>query len=198
MDVSSFWLCFVPLFVAVDPIGILPLYMGMTEGVPRPQQRQIIGQSVVTAMLVAMAFLLVGRGAFRLLGITMDDFMIAGGALLFALAMSDLVSTRKGRRQVSNETFGAVPIGVPLMVGPAVLTTILLLNDLHGAPCTLLATLANLSLAGVILAFSHHVERVLGRNGIRVFSKIVSLILAAIAVMMIRTGVVAIIRNPPG
>ncbi len=85
---TDFWLCFVPLFVAVDAVGLLPVYLGLTEGFSASEHRRVLWQSMLTAMIVALAFLWVGRAAFRFLGITEPDFMIAGGILLFGFSMS--------------------------------------------------------------------------------------------------------------
>ena len=94
---NNFWLCFVPLFVAVDALGLLPIFMGLTQGLTRVRIRRIIFESVITAMIVALVFLFVGKGILTLLGITVADFMIAGGTLLFVLSLSDLISAEKRR-----------------------------------------------------------------------------------------------------
>ena len=90
MTSAAFWLCFVPLFVAVDAIGILPMFMNLTEGISEKSSRKLVLQSVITAMAVALIFLAVGELLLRLLGISIADFMIAGGVLLFAISLSDL------------------------------------------------------------------------------------------------------------
>jgi len=194
---KSFWLCFVPLFVAVDAIGILPMYLSITEGLSRRHLRKVLLQSILTASVVAAAFLFVGQATFRLLGITVADFMVAGGVLLFVIALSDLLSTRNLQRQVEPDpaTLGAVPIGIPLMVGPAVLTTILLLAEEHGRLPTLAAMTVNIILAGLIFGSSRTITRLMGKAGTRTFSKIANLILAAIAVMIVRKGILNFISG---
>jgi len=194
---EAFWLCFVPLFVAVDAIGILPLYLGLTEGLAQSQRRRIIVQSVVTALCVAIGFLLAGQWLFQRLGITVNDFMTAGGVLLFAIAMNDMLAADKPQGRADPESVGAVPLGVPLMVGPAVLATMLLV-DQYGRMATVAATVANILIAGVLLWFSEAIVAILGRTGTRTVSKIASLILAAIAVKMVRTGVMAILNDHLG
>ena len=189
----NFWLCFVPLFVAVDAIGVLPMFLGLTEGLERLKIRRIIVQSVLTAMLVALLFLAIGKFVLQFLGITVPDFMIAGGVLLFAISLSDMLSTEKKQRQVEPESLGAVPLGVPLIVGPAVLTTIIVLVNQYGIILTVISTLANIILAGMVFLMSGSIIRILGKVGARVVSKIASLLLAAIAVMMIRKGIMAFI-----
>ncbi len=192
---EHFWLCFVPLFVAVDPVGLLPIYWNLTEGVPEADQRRILRQSMVTAAVVAVAFLFLGQWIFRLLEITVADFMIAGGVLLFIIAMSDLLSVGKQQRRVDPQTIGAVPIGVPLMVGPASLTTMILLANQYGSLPTVLAILVILFLAGAAFWFSHRILDLLGRSGVRTVSKVVSVILAAFAVMMVRKGILDVLQQ---
>jgi multiple antibiotic resistance protein len=113
----------------------------------------------------------------------------------FGFATNDLLSPEKQRRRVDSQSVGAVPLGVPLTVGPAVLTTIILLANQHGRLPTVLAIIANVLIAGGVFWFSRIVDRLLGRTGIRTISKIASLILAAIAVMMVRLGVSEILAD---
>jgi multiple antibiotic resistance protein len=190
---NNFWLCFVPLFVAVDALGLLPVFMGLTQELPRVRIRRIIFESVITAMIVALAFLFIGKGIFTLLGITVADFMIAGGALLFVLSLSDLIAAEKRRLQADQEEVGAVPLGVPLMVGPGVLTTTILLINQYGMIPTVSATIVNIVIAGVVFWMSGSINRILGRAGTRTISKLSSLILAAIGVMMVRKGIMLLI-----
>ena len=186
---KTFWLCFVPLFVAVDAIGVLPLFMGLTAGLSTEKVRRVVWQSLITGIVVALAFAAIGKALFELLGISAYDFMVAGGMLLFVLSLRDLVYPHFREKASDLESLGAVPIGVPLIVGPAVLTTIILLMDAHGVVPTVLAALANILLAGIVFWFSEPVSRVLGRAGSKAFSKLASLLLAAIAVMMMRKGI---------
>jgi multiple antibiotic resistance protein len=189
----DFVMVFVPLFMAVDAIGILPIFMGLTEGVLPADRKRMVKQSFVTALLVAVAFIFLGKSIFRLLGITISDFMVAGGILLFIIATLDLTTGTKFARRV--ETLGAVPLGIPLIVGPAVLTTSLMLVDVHGLVATLAAVLLNLLLAVGILLSADFWYRILGQTGSQAVSKVASLILAAIAVMMIRRGLLQILAG---
>ncbi len=129
---TNFWLCFVPLFVAVDAIGVLPIFMNLTEGFNHSKRRRIIVQSIITATIVTLVFLAIGKSLFKMLGITVADFMVAGGMLLFIISIIDIITGEKKQRGIDQESLGAVPIGVPLIVGPAVLTTILLLVGEYG------------------------------------------------------------------
>lgn len=189
-----FLLCFVPLLVAVDALGVLPIFIGLTEGLTNSQQRKVLIQSLLTASVVALVFLEVGPAILLALNITVSDFMVAGGILLLAISLNDLLTGEKRQRLVDPETLGAVPLGVPLITGPAVLTTSVLLANVHGTMMTALALLANIGIAGAIFWFAHPITRILGNAGTMILSKIASLFLATIAVMLIRRGVVEIIN----
>ena len=191
MGMAQFWFCFVPLFIAVDAIGVLPMFMGLTEGVEPSRVRRVIAQSVFTAAAVALAFLALGRATLRWMGITIADFMVAGGSLLFVISLSDLLTTEKRQRQVDPENLGAVPLGVPLIVGPAVLTTAMLLMDQYGFMTTASAVVINVAIAGGVFWSSGWISRILGKTGEKIISKLASLLLAAIGVMMVRKGVEA-------
>jgi len=188
----NFLQAFVPIFFAVDAVGVLPLYIGLTEGTEKADRRRIIRQSLITAFLVAVGFVILGKSIFTLMGIQISDFMVAGGVLLFAIALMDMVSERQySHRAIS--TIGAVPLGVPLIVGPATLTMAIILVDVYGLVETLLAIVANICIAGAVFLGGEAVTRVLGAAGSRAVSKVASIILAAIAVMMIRKGLPALV-----
>lgn len=182
-----FLLCFVPLFVAIDPIGIMPIFLGLTAKMSLSERRRVLNQSVITAFAVSMLFLLAGKGIFRLLGIQLADFQIAGGILLLVLAVVDLLNPAKEERKLSGEV-GVVPIGIPLIMGPAALTTLLVLGDQFPFYWIAFALLLNLLLITGALYYASLVEKAVGINGMQAFSKIISLFLAAIAVMYIRAG----------
>ena len=189
LSMNEFFLCFVPLFVAVDAIGILPIFLSLTEGLESRRLRTVIVQSVITAALVAIVFLAFGPVLLSFLGITVPDFMISGGFLLLAISLSSLLSGEKSQRGVDVESLGSVPIGVPLITGPAVLTTCILLANTHGRIVTAAAAVSNIALAGIIFWFAKPITRLLGRTGTKTISKVTSLFLAAIAIMLMRRGI---------
>jgi multiple antibiotic resistance protein len=186
---KTFWLCFVPIFVAVDAIGVLPMFISFTQDIDSKRIRRIVCQSVITATVVALAFIAVGTAILNLLGITVADFMVAGGILLFVISMSDLLTTEKIQRKIDPDSLGAVPLGVPLITGPAVLTTSILLMNEHGPAATAVALVINILIAGVVFAFAEEFNGFLGKAGSKTVSKIASLLLAAIAVMIVRKGI---------
>ena len=190
-----FLLCFVPLFVAVDALGVLPIFISLTDSLTPQQKRKVLIQSLLTASVVALVFLVVGPTILIALNITVSDFMVAGGILLLVISLSDLLTGEKRQRLVDPETLGAVPLGVPIITGPAVLTTSVLLANVHGMLFTSLALLTNIGIAGIIFWFAYPITRFLGNAGTMILSKIASLFLATIAVMLIRKGVIEIITT---
>lgn len=192
---EEFLLCFIPLFVAVDAVGVLPMFIGLTDGIEPHKTNRIIYQSIMTAALVALAFIAIGTATLKLLGITMTDFMVAGGILLFIISISDLLTTEKAQRKVDPEILGAVPLGVPLLAGPAVLTTSVLLVNEYGFLQTAAAITANIFLAGIVFRFAKFINRLLGNAGVRIVSKIASLLLASIGVMIVRKGITFLISG---
>ena len=192
---KSFGLCFIPLFVAVDAIGVLPLFMNLTEDIEQSKIKKIIIQSMITALIVALAFIAVGTATLKLLGISVADFMIAGGTLLFVISIRDLLSTEKKNYAIDLESMGAVPIGVPLITGPAVLTTSMLLINEHSLFITSLAIITNILIAGAVFFMAPFINRIIGKTGSKTVSKITSLLLAAIGVMIIRRGIAIFIAH---
>jgi multiple antibiotic resistance protein len=184
---AAFLDTFLPLFVAVDVVGIAPIFFALTRGLGASERQRVLRSSVIVAAAVSLGFALVGRAVFRTLGITVADFQIAGGLILFALAALDLLA-REPRPTLELGDVGAVPLGVPLIAGPALITTTIVLVDLHGALLTTAALLANLGICWAVLSRVSAVERLIGRSGARAVSKVVSLLLAAIAVRYIRQG----------
>ncbi|MEW5895884.1 MAG: MarC family protein [Candidatus Omnitrophota bacterium] len=180
-------LAFVPIFVAVDAVGTMPIFLSLTGDMSRSLRRRTIFLSMWTAISVAIGFIFVGKALFNLLGITIGDFMIAGGAILFSISIMDLLHEGK-ERKTPHEGLGIVPLGTPLMAGPAVLTTSLISIDQYGTIPTLISVVGNILVAGLLLYYSDRIVKVLGRSGMNAVSKIIVLLLAAIAVMMMRKG----------
>ncbi|MDD5496426.1 MAG: MarC family protein [Candidatus Omnitrophica bacterium] len=185
----EFLLAFIPIFIAMDAIGILPMFIGFTEHLKKTERRRTILQSILTAFIIGILFLFLGRWIFAILGIQVSDFKIAGGAVLLAISLRDILQYEKSHK-LPSETMGAVPIGTPLVVGPAVLTTIIILLDSYGPFITVLSFVINLIITWIVFFYSAAISNFLGKAGSKAFSKIASLLLAAIAVMMMRKGII--------
>ncbi len=185
---QSYALSFVSLFVAMDVIGTLPIFVSLTEGATVAERRKVVLQAVLTAGIVAVAFMFFGKWLFGVLGITISDFRVAGGLLLLVFAIQDLLF-ETGQRRQANVALGVVPIGIPLIVGPAVLTGVLVSTTQHGYLPTLAALAVNLVIAAAVFLLSGRILKVLGAGGAKGIGKVASLLLAAIAVMLIRSGI---------
>ncbi len=186
---AKFLQAFIPLFVAIDPIGLAAIFLGLGQNLPAARRHKVADQAVWTGGLVALGFLLLGKWVFAALGISVGDFQIAGGLILFILAAKDLLSSAAEAEKLP-EDFGVVPLGMPLIAGPASITTLLVLaqNEAIGLVVTLVALAANLGLVVLALHYSEWLGRRVGPTGMRAISKIISMLLAAIAVAMIRQG----------
>ena len=186
---DDFWLSFVPLFVAVDALGALPLFLGLTSNMEPRDARRMSFRSVTTATVIALAFATLGPLLLELLGITVEEFMIAGGLLLLALAVRELLTEKELAHRVDAASLGVVPLGVPLIAGPAVFATSMLLVDQYGLFLVGLAILANMLIAGLVFRFGGLLRHFLGSSGASIASKVANLFLAAIGVMMVHKGI---------
>lgn len=179
---------FIPLFVAIDPIGLAAVFLALGRGVPPAQRRRIAKQATGTGGGVALLFLFLGQSIFTAIGITTSDFQIAGGLILFILAARDLIHSATEEPTKLAEDFGVVPLGMPLIAGPASITTLILLAQTLGLTVTLAALAVNLMLVILAFAYSERLARLISATGLRAISKIISMLLAAIAIGMIRKG----------
>ncbi len=191
--ISSFVQSFIPLFVAIDALGIIPVFLNLTQGIGHDARRRIITHATVAAAIVSVAFLFLGRIIFSLLGINENDFRIAGGIVLLIISIADLGFSGYRTRANQSDEIGIVPIGIPLMIGPAALTTMLILADQHGVTITLAALLTNIGITWFLFRHADTLLKILGDAGAKAFGKIMALLLAAIAVMMIRVALTNII-----
>jgi multiple antibiotic resistance protein len=184
---EKFIFAFIPIFVAIDAIGMVAVFIGLGADISpaRRQQEALLG--LLTAIAISVGFLFLGKIVFQALGITVADFQVGGGLILLAFAVRDLLDLGSKDRG-AKDAFGVVPLGMPLIAGPALLTALLVLADTVGIVFTLLSLFVNLVIVAVIFRYSHWLTRLMGKQGISGVSKLVSLLLAAIAVSLIRRG----------
>lgn len=189
--IEPYLLTFIPIFVAVDAIGTIPLFVSMVEGTNRSQRQRIIIDSVTTATALAIIFMFVGKWVFKLLGISIADFQIAGGALIFVIAVRLLLpgGHKVGMSDKHDKELGVFPLGTPLITGPAVLTTTLIMLDTFGTAPTFISLILNMLFTWITLANANSIMKVMGSAGTRAFSKVMYILLAAIGVMMVRRGI---------
>jgi multiple antibiotic resistance protein len=194
---------FLPLFVAINPMGIIPIYLSVTENLTAPQRRRLTLQAMLTAGGLSVVILFAGQLIFSLLGITVNDLRVGGGLILLVLSISNLIFGDFRRRDPTGgdegtedaSSVGIVPLGIPLIVGPAAITSILVSREAYGYIPTLVSLTINLGLVFLTLIASPYIGRATGTAGSRAIGKVSSLFLAAISVAMIRAGVMGMIRG---
>ena len=185
--IEKFLLAFIPLFVAIDPIGLVALFVGLGTSASPENRRHQAFLGIFTSLCVAIGFIFLGKIVFAALGITVSDFQVAGGLILLCLAVRELVALGPHDRG-SGDEFGIVPLGMPLIAGPALLTALLILIDSVGLIYTLASLLVNLAIVAFALCNAERFTRWMGKQGLRGVSKLIALLLAAIAISLIRRG----------
>ncbi|MBS4029462.1 MAG: MarC family protein [Ignavibacteriales bacterium] len=191
---ETFLLAFIPLFVAIDVLGVLPLFVALTENLDESRRKKLTSEATLTAFIISILFLATGKWLFSFLGISESDFRVGGGIVLLVLAVYDLLFSKE-RKINTEDSVGVVPIGIPLIMGPAALTTILILVDSYGYFWTVISLLINLFIVWLVFIQSKKIGKVLGKSGSQGFAKVAALFLAGIAVMMIRSGITAMLQK---
>jgi multiple antibiotic resistance protein len=193
---QDFGLTFVPLFVAMDAIGVIPVLLPFTEGMENRARNRVTRLAMLTALGLGLGFIIIGNGIFQFLNIKSADFLVGGGIILFLLSANEILTGKwvSDKDASGADTVGIVPLATPLIVGPAVLTTLLILVKQYSVFIVLFSFLVNLGIAWLMFIWANKVANFLGRSGIKAMSKIIALFLAAIAVKMIREGVVQILQ----
>jgi len=158
---TKFLIAFIPLFVAIDAIGMVAIFIGLGANVDakRRQQEALLG--IITALAISVGFMFLGKLVFQALGITVADFQVAGGLILLAFAVRDLLDVG-GEKRLASGAFGIVPLGMPLIAGPALLTALLVLTDSVGPTYTIVALLVNLLIVAAVFRW---IKSVLHRGG---------------------------------
>ncbi len=184
---ESFVFTFLPLFIAIDALGSLPLVVSLSGGMTDRDRVRTAHIAAVTAAIVGLAFLFFGRFILDVMDISIGSFAIAGGIVLLVLSVKHMTT---GQMVDVNreEMIAVVPIGTPLLAGPATITTLLLLAPQYPLGTVLVAFVVNLLIAWLIFLWSSRLIRFMGKGGVKAVSKVFSLLLAAIAVNMVIRG----------
>lgn len=197
MDAALLITSFATLFVVIDPIGLAPMFVALTQGMGAQQRAAIALRACLTAIGVLAVFALLGEAVLGFIGISMAAFRISGGMLLFLTAMDMLFERRTKRRegQASDDDHSdpsVFPLGIPLIAGPGAIATVILLagrqNDLTGIGLVLLCMVAVIAIAYVLFRMGGLIERALGRTGILVVTRVLGLLLAALSVQFVLDG----------
>lgn len=194
MTWTDFLSLFLPLFVAMDPLGILPAFVQMTSNLSAQRQQKVLNGSILLAGLVGVLFIPLGPRILLALGLKVGDFQIAGGLLVLVIALRDIVWEQKmfSMEDSSDDSMGIVPIGIPLLVGPAVLATLILLRNRFVFWEIAGSLLLNLLIAWIIFRNASYLMQFVGVTGSKAVSKLAALLLSAYAVMMIRVALTSI------
>lgn len=202
MDLRFVATAFATAFTIIDPIGMIPMTLGSTARMSPQRRNQVIDQAVLVATGVILFMGVVGRIILDYLGITLPAFTIAGGILLFLIAIDMLFARPTGakrteaeeREAAEGENPAVFPLAVPMIAGPGTIATVLLLVNLsHGDRADLLVVVAAYVVALVVtwlvMRASSLLLRVIGKTGIHVISRILGIILAALAVQFVLNGI---------
>ena len=195
---NTFLQIFLTIFIVIDPIGIVPLFISATAQMTEAQKRRTIWKAVAIAFVVLGVFTLVGRFILSFFGISPGSFYVAGGTLFFLISI-DMLFGQPKRTKTSKEeeedysSVAVFPLAIPMIAGPGTITTLMLFSA--DAPSYLTITLMLfgsivLSLAGVTLAMlsSRIVLKVLGRTGVSVVERMMGLILSGLAIQFVYDG----------
>jgi multiple antibiotic resistance protein len=199
----------VALFTVVDPVGLVPVVLGLTAGLAPGERRVVILRATVIAAGVITVFGVLGRAIFSALGVTSEAFSIAGGALLFLVAIDMLFGRPSGTRETprearearTREDISVFPLAIPMIAGPGTITTLILLVDSAGGnPLQLsaiaVAAIVTIVAAGIAMLVSLPIQKRIGTTGILVLSRVLGMLLAAVAAQFILNGLAAFMQNP--
>lgn len=193
---------FTTLFVVIDPLGLLPILLGLTAGMVATERRRVALRGTLIATLILLAFALVGDALLGLLGIGLPAFRTAGGVMLLLIALEMVFERRTARRSRSadelrdvggHDDVSVFPLAIPLLAGPGAITSIMLLmaryeGDLVAQAIVLVVLLAVMALCVAIFLFIEPLERLLGATLTHVVSRLLGILLAALAVQYILDG----------
>ena len=194
---------FVTLFVVIDPIGLGPIFIGLTGGMSEAEKRRTGTEASLVAFGVLTGSALVGSWLLTKLGISLAAFRIAGGLLLFTIAF-EMAFDRRQKRKASDAAalerpsgVAAFPLGIPLMAGPGAITAVLLLagrmnGDMLGLASLIGVVAVTIFGAWLVFRISAPLERLLGTSGEAVFARLLGVLLAALAVQYVADGIRAL------
>lgn len=194
---------FIIVLTIANVLPILPVVLQFTAGMTPPDRRRLLMQAILVGNVVAVGAALGGGLLISATRLTLDDLRIAGGVILLVFATFDLLFNREQRKMPVGEliadptTSSLVPMAIPVLVGPATLATVMVVAEDHGYVAALVAVGGNALINLVILMAADRIYAALGAGFGRALGKVMSLVLAALAVSMIRLGVVGAFAPPP-
>jgi len=187
--ITEFVKAFIALFIIVDPLGNIPIFVGLTEKLGQTQRQRVFNVATLVGVVLLLVFAFTGLEILNIFGLSIYSFEVAGGILLLIISIRILISGSFHEGAESPESIGAVPIAMPLLVGPGAITTTIFNLQAYGIMVTILAVVVVLAVTWVILRFMHRIYRFLGKTGAIVIARVMALFIAAIAIQYILTGV---------
>jgi multiple antibiotic resistance protein len=198
MELSAYIPAFVTLFVIIDPIGLAPLFVALTQGMTARQRRKVAVRACVVALGLLTLFGVAGEAVLNFLGISMPAFRIAGGVLLFLTALDMLFERRAQRRQGQADTAhpedpSVFPLAIPLIAGPGAIASMILLTGQDGGAALHVLAVHVVMLLVLVVVFAFFLlaaplERLLGPTGINVVTRLLGMLLAALSVQFVIDG----------
>ena len=177
------------LFIIVDPFGDIPIFISLTDKMSDAEKRKVFNTATIVGIILLLVFAFTGQEIFAIFGISIFSFEVAGGLLLLIIAIRILISGSMHEFADSPESMGAVPIAMPLPVGPGAITTTIFNLQAYDVYVTTLSVFIVMIMVWVILRYMNRIYRFLGKTGSLVIARVVSLLIAAIAVQYILVGV---------
>lgn len=198
IDTTFLIMAFVTMFVVIDPIGLAPLFVALTQGMSASAKRKIAFRSCAIAIVLLVVFALLGEAVLEFIGISMAAFRIAGGILLFITALDMLFERRTKRREDTaddedhSDDPSVFPLAIPLIAGPGAIASVILLTGqrpgAEGLAMVLSVTAAVVILVMVLFLASGLIEKALGKTGITVVTRLLGMLLAALSVQFVLDG----------
>ncbi len=188
---------FIILFVVMDPPGSIPVFIAVTRRMSAAERRRELNHAVIVATLLLLLFAFLGKLILDLLGISLNSFMIAGGILLLLISFDLLRGERKCGVVSETDTgtgVGAVPIGTPMLAGPGAITAVMVIIQSSGVMVVLFAIIAAIIATRFLLGQSYRLYTFMGEGGTEVLSRVIGIIVAAIAIEFIGTGILGMYR----
>jgi multiple antibiotic resistance protein len=221
IDVNDLITSTIALFVIIDPIGVIPLFISLTRNISRKERKTVTSNAIITTGILLLVFAVAGTQILTIFGITISSFMIAGGILLFIVAIELMTrgewtfSIPRGIRMSKNESTnisempdsisqdaksfqgesGVVPLAFPLLAGPGAITAVIISYQANGLVTSIISIAIVLGITYIIFRIADSINKVLGQRGSIIFTRVFAVIVAAIAVQYIIQGVGETITN---
>lgn len=199
---------FITLLVTIDPPGLAPLFLAVTPGMNRQARKQVAGRAIIISFILLTIFAIAGSQILHLFGISIGAFRVAGGLLLFWIAFEMIFEKRTERKEKSAEiaitkdhirNIAAFPLAIPLIAGPGAISAIILLSDSFNSTAERSGLIGmivvSLAITYAILLLAERVDRFLGETGRSILTRLLGVILAALAVQFVADGVKSIIAT---